>query len=114
MGLKAADPADQKRRSMRFMVVEINVPRVTDTDQKLPAASLLLGYDPRRRSPNLQDLVAAVGGENSDSRVGHGKNPDRYDTSSLGQPKTFRNTPWKEGAAFPSPLQNKTPQGCLT
>jgi hypothetical protein len=114
MGLKTANPPNQKRRAVGFMVVEIHISRVSDADQELPAAGLLLRYDPRNRSPDLQDLVAAVGGENSDSRVGHGKNPDRYDTSSLGQPKTFRNTPWKEGAAFPSPLQNKTPQGDLT
>jgi hypothetical protein len=75
MGRESADAADQECRSVRFMVVEIDISRVADADQKFPAAGLLFRDDPCRRSPNLQDLAAAVGGENGNSRVGQGANP---------------------------------------
>jgi hypothetical protein len=58
---------------VRFVVVEIHISRVTDADQKFPPTGLLFRHDPRNRSTDLQDLVAAVGGENGNSRVGHGK-----------------------------------------
>jgi hypothetical protein len=57
------------------MVVEIHIPRVADADQKFPTAGLLFRHDPRDRSTDLQDIVAAVGGENGNSRVGQGANP---------------------------------------
>jgi hypothetical protein len=75
MGLKSADAANQERRSMRLMIVEINVSRITDADQEFPAAGLFLSHDPRSRSTDFQDLVAAIGCEYGDGRVGQRPNP---------------------------------------
>jgi hypothetical protein len=55
------------------MIVEINVSRITDADQEFAAAGLFLGHDPRGRSTNLQDLVAAIGCETGDGRMRHGE-----------------------------------------
>src|SRR5450759_5531562 len=67
--LKFADAADQERRSVRFLVAEIRIPRVTDADQKLPPAGLFFSYGPGRRSSPFQNLVPAVGCEDGDGRT---------------------------------------------
>src|SRR5229473_1317131 len=46
IGLQATNAADQERRAVRFMVGKINVPGITDADQKFPAAGLFFCNDP--------------------------------------------------------------------
>ena len=66
-----------KGRAVRFMVGEINVPRVTDADQKFAAAGLLFRDDPGRGAAYGQDFVATVGRKDGNRRVRHDANLSR-------------------------------------